>query len=95
MRVAKIRENISQTSCVLSARKKSSVFRFACTRDDARYDGREHVCSSVDVEGLVFVAEEEVASDDRSSMRPRQIGSVHVKKKMHVAGVVGDVIIAP
>ncbi len=39
--------------------------------------------------------EEEVASDDRSSMRPRQIGSVHVKKKMHVAGVVGDAIIAP
>ena len=53
------------------------------------------MCSSIDVEGLVFVAEEEVASDDRSSMRPRQIGSVHVKKKMHVAGVVGDAIIAP
>ena len=52
-------------------------------------------CSSVDVEGLVFVAEEEVASDDKSSMRPRQIGSIHVKKEMHVARVVSDTIIAP
>ena len=53
------------------------------------------MCSSIDVEGLVFVAEEEVASDDRSSIRPRQIGSIHVKKEMHIAGVVGDAIIAP
>ncbi len=53
------------------------------------------MCSSIDVEGLVFVAEEEVASDDRSSMRPRQIGSIHVKEEMHIAGVVGDAIIAP
>ena len=51
------------------------------------------MCSSIDVEGLVFVAEEEVASDDRSSMRSRQIGSIHVKKEMHIAGVVGDAII--
>ena len=50
--------------------------------------------SSVDVEGLIFVAEEEVASDDRSSMRPRQIGGIHVKKEMHITGVVGDTIVA-
>ncbi len=47
------------------------------------------------VEGLIFIAKEEVASDDRSSMRSRQIGSIHVKKEMHIAGVAGDAIIAP
>jgi hypothetical protein len=52
------------------------------------------VCISVDVEGLVFVAEKEIASDDRSGVRPRDIRRVHVKGKMHIAGVVGDAIIA-
>ena len=55
----------------------------------------EKTCSAIDVERLVFVAEKEITSDDRSSVRPGEIRRVHVKKKMHVAGVVGDAIIAP
>ena len=53
------------------------------------------MCSAIDVERLVFVSEKEIASDDRSSVRPRKIRRVHVKKEVHVAGVVGDAIIAP
>ncbi len=53
------------------------------------------MCSAIDVERLIFIAEKEIASDDRSGVRPREIRRVHVKKKMHVAGVVGDAIIAP
>ncbi len=55
----------------------------------------ENTCSSVDVERLFFIAEKEIASDDRSGVKPRKIGSIHVKKKMHVAGVVCDAIVAP
>ena len=50
--------------------------------------------SSIDVEGLFFIAEEEVATDDRPCMRPRQIRRVYVEKKMHIAGVVGDAIVS-
>ncbi len=48
------------------------------------------MCSSIDVEGLLFIAKKEVASDERSGMRPGQIRSIHVKKEMHVAGVVSS-----
>jgi hypothetical protein len=80
---------------LLRACKESSIFRLASAGYDARYDRREDVCSAIDVERLVFVSEKEITSDDRSSVRPREIIRVHVKKKMHVAGVVGDAIIAP
>ncbi len=53
------------------------------------------MCSSIDVEGLLFIAKKEVASDDRSGIRPGQIRSIHVKKETHLAGVVSDAIIAP
>jgi hypothetical protein len=47
------------------------------------------MCSSIDVEGLLFIAiaKKEVASNDRSGMRPGHKRSIHVKKEMHVAGV--------
>jgi hypothetical protein len=79
----------------LRARKESSIFCLASTGDDARYDGRKNVCSAVDVEGLVFISEKEIAADDRSGVRPREVRRVHVKKKMHIACVVSDAIIAP
>ena len=53
------------------------------------------MCSAVDVEGLVFISEKEIAADDRSGVRPREVRRVHVKKKMHIACVVSDAIIAP
>jgi hypothetical protein len=36
-------------------------------------DGGEDMCSSIDVEGLIFIAKKEVASGDRSGMRSGQI----------------------
>ncbi len=53
------------------------------------------MCSSIDVEGLIFIAKKEVAFDDRSGMRSGQIRRIHVKKEMHVARVVSDANIAP
>jgi hypothetical protein len=79
---------------LLRACKESSIFRLASAGYDARYDRRENVCSAMDVERLVFIAEKEIASDDRSGVRPREIRRVYVKKKMHIACVVSDAIIA-
>jgi hypothetical protein len=49
------------------------------------------------VKGLVFVSQEEVASDDRASMsmRPGEVRRVHVKEQHHITGVVCDAIVLP
>ena len=49
LRVAKICQNVAQTGRVLSASEKSSVFGLPSTGDDARYNAREYVCSTVDM----------------------------------------------
>ncbi len=49
LRVAKICQNVAQTGRVLSASEKSSVFCLPDTGDDARYDAREDVGSTVDM----------------------------------------------
>jgi hypothetical protein len=52
------------------------------------------VSSSIDVEGLFFIAEEEIATNDGPCMRPRQIRGVNVEEEMHITGVVGDAIVS-
>ncbi len=53
------------------------------------------MCSAidVDVERLLCVVKKEVASNNRSSMGLREIGGIHAKKDMHVAGVIGNAVI--
>ncbi len=47
--VAKIYQNVAQTGRVLSTSEESSVFCLPGTGDDARYDAREDVSSTVDM----------------------------------------------
>ena len=56
LRVTKVRENCSKTSCLLRSCEESSVFGFASARHDAWYNRRKDVCSSINVEGLFFIA---------------------------------------
>jgi hypothetical protein len=56
LRVTKIRENSSKTGCLLRSCEESSVFGFASARHDAWYNRRINVCSSINVEGLFFIA---------------------------------------
>ena len=49
LRVAKICQNVAKTGRVLSTSEESSVFSQPGTGDDARYDAREDVSSTVDM----------------------------------------------
>ena len=45
---------------------------------------------AIDFERLVAIAEEEVSTSDRASVRAREVRRVDVRKKNHVAGVIDD-----
>ncbi len=44
--------------------------------------------SAIDFESLVAIAEEEVSTSDRASVRARDVRRVDVRKKNHVASVI-------
>ena len=46
--------------------------------------------SAIDFERLVAIAEKEVSTSDRASVRTRQIRRVDVSKKDHVASMIDD-----
>ncbi len=45
---------------------------------------------AIDFERLVAIAEEEVSTSDRASVRAREVRRVDVRKKNHVAGMIDD-----
>ncbi len=46
--------------------------------------------SAINLERLVAIAEEEVGTSDRSSVRAREVRRINVREQNHVTGVVDD-----
>ncbi len=65
---------------MLSASKQGCVFYLPGAGDDAR----------TNLERLVAIAEEEVGTSNRSSVRAREVRRVDVREQNHVTGVVDD-----
>ena len=78
LRVPKIGEDIPQANSVLSTGEESCVFCFTRAGYDARDDRREDMYSAVDFERLIAIAEEEVSTSDRASVRAGEIRRVDV-----------------
>jgi hypothetical protein len=48
------------------------------------------VDSAINFERLVAIAEEEIGTSDRSSVRAREVRRINVREQNHVTGVVDD-----
>ncbi len=57
---------------MLTSGKQSRVFGFSGAGNDTRDDRREDVYSTVDFERLAAIAEEEVSTSDRASVRGKR-----------------------